>query len=115
MPHGGDPNLRYCLDTTLAWLLNSTSVWEGTSRLHFFITLSNDIDLVLGTSLVGRAGESKWMSMLRTFTRAMSHPRYLLRIMNTRYNYVCRICMCNMCKYLCVCVCVNIYVYNNRI
>ena len=98
MPHGGDPNLRYCLDTTLAWLLNSTSVWEGTSRLHFFITLSNDIDLVLGTSLVGRAGESKWMSMLRTFTRAMSHPRYLLRIIQLYAIFACRI----LCKYLCI-------------
>ena len=35
---GADPNLRYCLDTTLAWMLNSTSVWEGVKRLHFYVT-----------------------------------------------------------------------------
>ena len=28
----GDPNLRFCLDTTLAWMLNSTFVWKGVKR-----------------------------------------------------------------------------------
>ena len=74
---GGDRNLRYCLDTTLAWLLNSTSVWNGTQRLHFFITISNDIDKYLNTSLVGTTGEAKWLCMVKTFTQAMAHPRYL--------------------------------------
>eukprot|EP01047_Picozoa_sp_COSAG01_P054514 COSAG01_NODE_5965_length_3929_cov_4.932898_5_plen_439_part_00 len=77
IPAGGDPNLRYCLDTTLAWLLNSSSVWKGIERLHFFITISNDIDVYLKTSLVGAAGEAKWLRMVKTFTQAMVHPRYL--------------------------------------
>jgi hypothetical protein len=77
IPSSGDPNLRYCLDTTLAWLLNSTSVWNGTQRLHFFITISNDIDAYLKTSLVGAAGEATWLRMVATFTHAMAHPRYL--------------------------------------
>lgn len=72
-----DPNLRWCLDTTLAFMLNTTAVWGNTTRLHFFITYSNDIDSYKAGAFVGDAGEAKWALLVRTWIGAMQHPRYL--------------------------------------
>ena len=76
-PEGGDPNLKFCLDTTLAWMLDSTSVWKGVNRLHFFVTYSNDIDGNKFGALAGEAGDKKWTGLLRTFVDSMKHERYL--------------------------------------
>lgn len=78
LPAGGDPNLRYCLDTTLAWMLNSTTVWQGAKRLHFFISF---IHLAwpdkTPNTLVGKGGDAKWAGLVHTFVAAMKSPRYL--------------------------------------
>jgi hypothetical protein len=76
-----DPNLRWCLDSALAFALNSTRVWAGLQRLHFFITFSNDVDRDTDDDLkhafVGKAGDARWRSLVKTWTAAMHHPRYL--------------------------------------
>ena len=77
MAPGSDPNLRYCLDSALAFMLNSSSVWGSTRRLHFFISYSNDIDRSHANVFVGAAGEAKWSGLVRTWVSAMRHPRYL--------------------------------------
>eukprot|EP00039_Didymoeca_costata_P023430 m.7068 g.7068 ORF g.7068 m.7068 type:complete len:505 (-) comp3643_c0_seq1:164-1678(-) len=73
-----DANLAHCLDTALAWMLNSTKAWVGVQRLHFFISYSNDIDRGEQEGMfVGDTGETKWLSFVDTWVRAMKHPRYL--------------------------------------
>ena len=73
-----DPNLAYCLDSALAFMVeNSTQVWAGTSRLRFFVTYSNDVDRGAGGMFVGAAGRAAWASRVRTWVAAMAHPRYL--------------------------------------
>ena len=56
-----DPNLAWCLNSALAFMLNSSSAWDGVERLHFFITYSNDIDAATRDVFVGAAGEMKWV------------------------------------------------------
>jgi hypothetical protein len=72
-----DPNLGWCLDSALAFMLNSSSIWDGIERLHFFITYSNDIDAGTPNVFVGPAGAAKWASLVRTWVGAMGHRRYL--------------------------------------
>ena len=72
-----DPNLAYCLVAPLAFMLNTTAVWGATTRLHFFITYSNDIDSGRNGMFVGPAGAAAWSSLVATWVGAMSHPRYL--------------------------------------
>jgi hypothetical protein len=72
-----DPNLAHCLDTALAWMLNSTRVWEGTKRLNFFITYSNDVDRSRKNMFVGASGRMLWESYARTWAKAMGHPKYM--------------------------------------
>jgi len=72
-----DPNLSWCLDSALAFMLNSSEVWEGVSRLYFYITYSNDVDRGNGGMFVGPAGAQAWLSRVNTWVSAMKHPRYL--------------------------------------
>ena len=72
-----DPNLAWCLNTALAFMLNSSSAWKGIERLRFFITYSNDIDAGTPNVFVGAAGEAKWISLVGTWVGAMGHDRYL--------------------------------------
>ena len=72
-----DPGLRWCLDSSLAFMLNSTTIWQNTSRLHFFISYSNDIDRNRPNCFVGSAGDQKWAGLVKTWSAAMAHPRYL--------------------------------------
>jgi hypothetical protein len=72
-----DPGLRWCLDSSLAFMLNSTTIWQNTTRLHFFISYSNDIDRGHANAFVGSAGDAKWAGLIRTWSKAMAHPRYL--------------------------------------
>ena len=75
---GPDPGLRWCLDSTLAFMLNTSSVWANTTgRLHFYLTYSNDIDKNTPGAFVGAAGLAKWDALVHTWTTAMAHPRYL--------------------------------------
>ena len=57
--HNADHNLAYCLDSSLAFMLNSSTIWNGVKRLHFFITYSNDIDRGTPKVFVGAVGEAK--------------------------------------------------------
>ena len=75
--HNADRNLRYCLDSSLAFMLNSTTIWNGIHRLHFFITYSNDVDRGTPNVFVGATGEAKWVRLVHTWVKAMGHPRYL--------------------------------------
>ena len=72
-----DPNLDYCVDTALAFMLNSTKAWLGVKRLRFFISYSNDRDRQAPGRFVGPSGENAWNSLVKTWVRAMAHPRYL--------------------------------------
>lgn len=72
-----DPNLSYCLDASLAFMLNSSAVWEGVQRMHFFVTYSNDVDRNSLGQFVGPAGHAAWLSRVNTWVSAMTHPRYL--------------------------------------
>lgn len=74
-----DPNLSPCLDVTLALMLNTSSVWEGSSgRLHFALSYSNDVDRARVGQFVGDAGRDAWLSRVGTWVRAMAHPQYLI-------------------------------------
>lgn len=75
--HPTDLNLAPCLDSSLAFMLNTSAVWEGTSHLHFFVTYSNDVDSGASGQFVGEAGADAWLSLVGTWVRAMAHPRYL--------------------------------------
>ncbi len=73
-----DLNLSPCLDVALAFMLNTTSVWENTTgRLHFALAYSNDVDRSRVSMFVGSAGRIEWLSRVTTWVRAMTHPRYL--------------------------------------
>eukprot|EP00750_Incisomonas_marina_P003551 INCI1321.1.p1 GENE.INCI1321.1~~INCI1321.1.p1 ORF type:complete len:500 (+),score=47.09 INCI1321.1:73-1500(+) len=73
-----DPGLRWCLDSTLAFLLNSSFIWENTTqRLHFYITYSNDVDAHSPGAFVGPVGLAKWDALVHTWVDAMTHQRYL--------------------------------------
>jgi hypothetical protein len=72
-----DPNLSWCLDSALAFMLNSSDIWDGIERLHFFISYSNDIDANVPSAFVGPKGAAKWSSLVATWVGAMRHPRYL--------------------------------------
>ena len=72
-----DPLLGRCLNTALARMLNSSAVWANVSRMHFFLTYSNDVDRSRAGMFVGDAGRALWSSYVRTFVRAFAHPRYL--------------------------------------
>ena len=78
---GRDANLRWCLNSALAFALNTTKVWAGVQRMRFMLTYSNDIDRDTNDNLkaafVGPAGEQRWRSLVDTWTTAMTHPRYL--------------------------------------
>jgi hypothetical protein len=71
--------LSFCLNTALAFMLNSTSMWKKTTgRLHFFISYSNDIDRHDPNCFANTtAGNRKWKQLVHTWTLAMGHPRYL--------------------------------------
>lgn len=58
-------------------MLNTSTVWTGTSRLRFFVTYSNDVDSGASGQFVGPAGAAAWASLVGTWVRAMAHPRYL--------------------------------------
>lgn len=58
-------------------MLNSTTIWTGIKRLHFFITYSNDIDRGTADVFVGVAGQAQWMGLVSTWVKAMQHPHYL--------------------------------------
>ena len=75
--HPDDPNLSPCLDSALAFMLNSTAVWAGVSRMRFAIAYSNDVDRARAGMFVGPAGRAAWLSRVGTWVRAMAHPRYL--------------------------------------
>ena len=72
-----DPGLSWCLDSSLAFMLNSTTMWKNTSRLHFFISYSNDIDRNRANCFVGPDGDKKWAGLVKTWSKAMTHPHYL--------------------------------------
>ena len=72
-----DPNLSPCLDTALAFMMNSTTVWSGVTRLRFGVAYSNDVDRSRNGQFVGDAGRDAWLSRVATWVRAFSHPRYL--------------------------------------
>ena len=66
-----------CLNSALAFMLNSTAMWAGVSRMRFAVAYSNDVDRARGGMFVGTAGRAAWMSRVGTWVRAMAHPRYL--------------------------------------
>ena len=72
-----DPNLAYCLDSPVAWMLNSTSVWNGVQNLRFYLSYSNDIDARSPGKFVGVAGDENWRRLVATWAAAIAHPRYL--------------------------------------
>jgi hypothetical protein len=72
-----DPNLAYCLDSPLAWMLNSTVVWNGVANLRFYLSYSNDVDAHSPGKFVGKAGDLRWRRLVATWATAMMHPRYL--------------------------------------
>jgi hypothetical protein len=73
-----DPNLSPCLDVSLAFMLNTSSVWANTTgRLRFALAYSNDVDASRAGMFVGAAGLAAWQSRVGTWVRAMQHPRYL--------------------------------------
>ena len=73
-----DPLLSPCLDVSLAFMLNSTSVWENTTgRLHFALAYSNDVDRSHQAMFVGVNGRRVWLQHVSTWVGAMQHPRYL--------------------------------------
>ena len=72
-----DPNLAYCLDSPLGWMLNSTSVWKGVRNLRFYLSYSNDIDATSPGKFVGEAGDASWRRLVATWAAAIAHPRYL--------------------------------------
>lgn len=72
-----DPNMANCLNIALAFMLNTATGWTNATRLHFFISYSNDIDRNNVGALVGPAGDAKWKGLLSTWITAMKHPRYL--------------------------------------
>ena len=74
--HADDPNLSPCLDSALAFMLNSSAVWAGTARMRFSIAYSNDVDRSRAGMFVGPAGRAAWLSRVGTWVRAMGHPRY---------------------------------------
>ena len=69
--------IRPCHLRFPAFMLNTSSVWNGTSRLRFFITYSNDVDSGSAGQFVGPAGAAAWASLVGTWVAAMAHPRYL--------------------------------------
>jgi len=72
-----DPNLEHCLNTALAFMLNSTEVWDGVKRMHFYLSYSNDVDVSRPNMFVGSTGEAAFRNLASTWVNAMSHPRYL--------------------------------------
>ena len=73
-----DARLTPCLNAALAFMLNTSSVWAGTTgRLRFALAYSNDVDRARAGMFVGPAGRAEWLSRVGTWVRAMAHPRYL--------------------------------------
>ena len=72
-----DRNLAYCLDSPLAWMLNSTTVWAGVTNLRFYLSYSNDVDAHSPGKFVGASGDESWRRLVATWAAAMRHPRYL--------------------------------------
>ena len=67
-----DPGLRRCLNSPLAFMLNSTTIWQNTSRLHFFIsyvtsTHSSTPYVTTSNCFVGTAGDRKWAALVKTW------------------------------------------------
>ena len=56
--HADDPNLSPCLDSALAFMLNSSAVWAGVSRMRFALAYSNDVDRARAGMFVGPAGRA---------------------------------------------------------
>ena len=74
---GLDPNLRWCLNAPLAFMLNTSAIWDGISRLTFFITYSNDVDARRACMFCGADGAALWSSYVSTWVAAMRHPHYM--------------------------------------
>jgi hypothetical protein len=74
---GLDPNLRWCLNAPLAFMLNTSSIWSGISRLTFFITYSNDVDSSRACMFCEDRGAALWRTYVSTWIAAMRHPRYM--------------------------------------
>jgi hypothetical protein len=77
-----DAGLSWCLNSPLAFMLNSSTIWQNTSRLHFFISyVYTSTEYPKGDAsencFVGTAGDHKWASLVKTWVAAMAHPRYL--------------------------------------
>eukprot|EP01044_Picomonas_judraskeda_P019915 COSAG03_NODE_4305_length_1599_cov_2.791333_1_plen_56_part_10 len=55
-------------------MLNSTTMWQNSTRLHFFISYSNDIDRGRPNVFVGPEGDAKWAGLVRrTHTHTHTH------------------------------------------
>ena len=74
---GLDPNLRWCLNAPLAFMLNTSAIWQGVSRLTFFITYSNDVDARRACMFCGDEGAALWGTYVSTWVAAMRHPHYM--------------------------------------
>ena len=74
---GLDPNLRWCLNAPLAFMLNTSAIWEGVGRLTFFITYSNDVDARRACMFCGDEGAALWGTYVSTWVAAMRHPHYM--------------------------------------
>jgi hypothetical protein len=77
-----DPNLRWCLNAPLAFMLNTSAMWERVTRLTFFITYSNDVDASRACMFCGEAGAHTWRAYVSTWVDAMRHPRYMKVTLN---------------------------------
>ena len=83
---GLDPNLRWCLNAPLAFMLNTSTIWDGISRLSFFITYSNDVDAARACMFCGDKGAALWREYVSTWISAMRHPRYMKVTLSEHIN-----------------------------
>jgi hypothetical protein len=68
-----------CLDVSLAFMLNTSSVWANTTGgLRFALAYSNDVDRTRFGMFAGPAGRAAWLARVATWVRAMAHERYLV-------------------------------------
>lgn len=72
-----DASLSPCLNSALAFMLNTSSVWAGAGRMRFALAYSNDVDRARNGMFVGPTGREEWLTRVGTWVRAMAHPRYL--------------------------------------
>ena len=83
---GLDPNLRWCLNAPLAFMLNTSAIWDGISRLSFFITYSNDVDAARACMFCGDEGAALWREYVSTWISAMRHPHYMKVTLSEHIN-----------------------------